>query len=398
MTKNKYIIAGAGTVLLTLLGTFYAWSLFRVYISQEFPGWTAAQLSLTFTLLVVVFCFGSLFSGWACGKLGRPRLLRISGVMMALGLGGLSFVRYFQSDAALVLLYGLYGVVCGFGVGIAYNVLLSGVSRWFPERSGAISGLLLMGYGLGSLVCGAAVSALADKMGIWNAFLAAGIAIGGLVFFSSFLFTQEPPTAKGSTGGETGITTGQMLKTPAFWFQFFWALFTGTVGLMVINSAAVIALAFGVAAALGLLVSLFNGFGRIVAGAVYDGTKDKSMFLVVAIAFAAGALLVGAWLSKSSALMFAGMLLAGMSYGSTMAVNAALIRDFFGMKHYGSNFAVVTMSGIPSSFLGPFVSGILQDAAGGDYLTTFYAMLVFAALGLACAIGVAATKKRIPEK
>ena len=59
--------------------------------------------------------------------------------------------------------------------------------------------------------------------------------------------------------------------------------------------------------------------------------------------------------------------------------------------------AVITLAGIPSSFMGPYISGRLQDASGGDYLTTFYAMLVFAALALICAVGVSVTRKKLPR-
>ena len=37
----------------------------------------------------------------------------------------------------------------GFAAGLVYNAVLSTVTRWFQDKQGIISGLLLMGFGIG---------------------------------------------------------------------------------------------------------------------------------------------------------------------------------------------------------------------------------------------------------
>ena len=48
--NNRWLFLGTGTLMLLFLGLIYAWSIFRTPISELFPTWTIAQLSMTFTI------------------------------------------------------------------------------------------------------------------------------------------------------------------------------------------------------------------------------------------------------------------------------------------------------------------------------------------------------------
>ena len=48
-------------------------------------------------------------------------------------------------------LYICYGVCIGCGTGLGYNVTIATVTLWFPDRTGFASGVMFMGFGLGSL-------------------------------------------------------------------------------------------------------------------------------------------------------------------------------------------------------------------------------------------------------
>ena len=47
-------------MVLLMSGMVYAWSVFSSAIGAEFPSWSKASLSLTFTLVMVFFCLGGL--------------------------------------------------------------------------------------------------------------------------------------------------------------------------------------------------------------------------------------------------------------------------------------------------------------------------------------------------
>lgn len=390
-----------GFAIMLFSGVFYAWSLFRVELQARFPAWSASAASLNLSIFIITFCLGGLLGGRLTGRLGQPKVARIgSGVVLA---GGLLFllIGRLGSSAALVLLYLSYGGLCGLGVGMVYNADISAVGSLFPKAGGLVSGALLTGFGLGSLIMGAIVMRLAAGIGFYPAFFAAVALVAATAFFGAPLLTPAEKKPEGdapaasAAAGAGGMTTGQMLKTPVFWLFFLWVVFMTSGGLMVINSSASIAVLFGAAAIVGMIVSVFNGLSRTFIGAFCDKFgSSASMLLSNGVSLAAGLFLLVAYFTGSTALMVLGLIAVGITYGCAMSMNAVVVREQFGSLHYPSNFSVVTLSGIPASIIGPFVSGLLQDAAGGDYLTTFIAMILISVLAAAMLTGILVIRKR----
>ena len=63
-----------------------------------------------------------------------------------LGIGGSIF-------ATTLFEYALYsGVLCGTGYGLSFISSLSICIQWFPSRSGSITGIVIMGLGVGQLI------------------------------------------------------------------------------------------------------------------------------------------------------------------------------------------------------------------------------------------------------
>ena len=157
--KNKKIASFIlGFVIMLFAGVFYAWSLFRVELQAQFPSWTAKAASLNLSVFIITFCLGGLLGGRLTAKLGQPKVARIGAVVVLAG--GLVFLTLGKlgDDAALWVMYLSYGVLCGLGVGMIYNADISAVGSLFPRAGGLVSGALLTGFGLGSLIMGAASS------------------------------------------------------------------------------------------------------------------------------------------------------------------------------------------------------------------------------------------------
>ena len=396
-----------GFFIMLFAGVFYAWSLFRVELQAQFPDWSASAASLNLSVFIITFCLGGLLGGRLTAKLGQPRVARLGSVLVLAG--GLLFLTLagLGSTAALWVMYLSYGGLCGLGVGMVYNADISAVGSLFPKAGGLVSGALLTGFGLGSLIMGAIVMKLAAAIGFYPAFLCGAALVALSAFFGAPLLTpaQAPAPAPDSAGedaaapapapGTREISTGQMLKKPVFWLFFLWVVFMTSGGLMVINSAAAIAILFGAAAIVGMIVSVFNGVSRTFIGAFCDKFgSSASMLLSNAVGILAGLFLLVAAFTGSRALMVCGLITAGITYGCAMSMNAVVVREEFGSRYYPSNFSVATLSGIPASLLGPFISGLLQDASGGEYTTTFVAMIVISCLALAMLLGILAIRRR----
>ena len=68
-SASRWIYVAVGCVVLLFSGLVYAWSVLSGPIAAEFPRWTTAQLSLTFTIVMSFFCLGGLTCGALSGGL-----------------------------------------------------------------------------------------------------------------------------------------------------------------------------------------------------------------------------------------------------------------------------------------------------------------------------------------
>lgn len=397
-TNKRWLYLGTATLTLLFLGLIYAWSIFRTPLSELFPDWSISQMSLTFTISMIFFCLGGFAGGLMSKRFSvRVRFL-ISAVMLFIGFFVVSTVSTSNPSGSLTMLYIFYGVFGGGGVGFAYNTVIGTLNKWFPDKVGLASGIMLMGFGLGGLVLGSVVNSMIGSMGILPVFKVLGIVIAIICVIAAFII--KAPTADDSaelaqlaasagTGKAakaeevTNYTAGEMLRTGRFWFFTIWAILLNSAGLLVINSAANISVAFGGTAVLGMIVSLFNGAGRIVAGNNFDKFGRKTATIVNnAFMLAAGIFLTLGGMSSKYVFILIGLIFVGLAYGGCPTITSAYINKAFGPANFPTNFSIANFSLIPAATIGPMISSALLEAADGSYSTNFYAIIGFSAAAL----------------
>ncbi len=389
-TTARWPHAAAGVILMLFLGSMYAWSYFKVTLASVFPSWSEKQITMNFTLMMCIFCLGGVLAGRISRWLSKPVQIAISGVLMCIGFLGVSFLPANAPGISLVLLYLFYAGFNGLGTGIAFNAVLAAVQPWYPDHSGLISGLLLMGLGFGSLILGNAAGALIAVMSLFPTFRLFGIA--DLVVMLALAPLIRTPTeadqvpAAPKTAKEKGaleLTTAEMIRRPTFWIYFCWNICMSASGLLVINSASSISIYYGAAAGMGLLVSVFNGGGRLVVGWLMDQIGWKaSLFLINGIQLLAGLSMLLGDRSGFAFPVFAGMMLLGVCYGSGITICASLIRKLYGNAHYASNMGVANLCTFPAALIGPMIAAALQDASTG-YTSTFIMVIIIGCIALA---------------
>ena len=382
--KSRVPYLWVGTLMMLLLGSIYAWSYFKTALGAIFPMWNQKQLSLTFTIMMILFAAGGLLGGKLSKTIRHSMLALLSGCLMLIGFVTVSFLPSGNETLALILLYIFYGGFTGLGVGIGYNVVLACVSSWFPDKDGLVSGLLLTGFGFSSLIIANAAEALLQVTTLSIVFRGLGILCGGVMVLGSFFLrlptaddTLPAPKKKAVVSGGQDYTTAQMLRRPTFWLYFLWNLCMSATGMLVINNAASIALFFGAAATIGLLVSIFNSGGRLFIGMSMDKFGWKATMLIDnAVIISAGLLMVLGNALGLFPLVLIGMLMAGVCYGGGVTIQASLVRTFYGSKNYAVNFSTCNLVMIPAAFIGPMISAALVDAAGGAFGPTFIMVVV----------------------
>ena len=402
MNNNKrWLYLGVATISTLFLGLIYAWSLFRAPFSEVFKTWTVAQMSMTFTISMIMFCLGGLIGGQLGKKFGVKVRILIAAVLLLVGFFMVSTLNPADASGSLMKLYIFYGIFGGGGVGIGYNAVITTITKWFPDKVGLASGIMLMGFGLGGLALGSVVTKFIAGIGIFSTFKLLAIAIFVVLLVAAIIIkAPEAPTAGASKTAAADdnthhYTSAEMMKTSRFWIFFLWAIALNSAGLMVINSAANISVAYGGSAVLGMIVSLFNGAGRIVAGNNFDrfGRKTSSIvnniFMIIA-----GALLIAGGVSHSLILVVIGLIFVGLSYGGTPTITSAYVNKAFGAKYFATNFSIANFSLIPAAIIGPIISAKLLEAAGGKYDSNFRALIVFTLVALALWIGLNIASKK----
>lgn len=381
----RWAYMATGVVAMLFAGVLYAWSILKSPLSLEF-GWTASQLALNFTLAMTFFCVGGLLGAQISKRIGHRVALISAGVLSAAGF----MLTAALKDVPVVLLYITYGVLAGIGIGIAYNVVISTVSAWFPDKKGLCSGCLMMGFGASALVLGNAADALFKSSLGWRityvllgASLLAVLTVAGLLLKKPgaevvFPLPKRTKTAKEQEIKKQDFTSKQMLMRPSFWMAFLCISFLAAVGSSVISFAKDLALSVNAPEALAVslvgVLSVCNGIGRILTGAVFDVIGCRKTMLCANILTIGAAVITLIAVSVSSLpLCIIGVCLTGMSYGACPTITSAFTSAFFGMKHFSNNMALMTFTVMIGSFVATASNKVLE--ATGGYTVTFIMLL-----------------------
>lgn len=347
-----------GTLLMMFLGLIYAWSLFAAPLEIRF-GWSRHQTSTTFSISMVFFCLGSVLSGLLLKKTSLAHVLRLSAFLF------LSGFLWASRLSTLNELFLSYGVLCGFGVGLSYNGLLASLPPLFEGKTGKAGGTLLMGMGLGSLFLGALAKNLIEILSISVAFRLLAICFFTLFFTFSFLIKTPEKKNNEQYWNEVDLPLRKTLRTKDFWMIFLWASIASTLGLSVVSNASFIAGEGGISPAflpwvVGIL-SLGNGLGRFIFGALGDRWGGKKAMMLSSLFFFSGALL--AYYPHLFTLLI-GFVLIGMAYGAPSSLSAFLMKKKFGDTYYPQNLSAAILVLIPASLIGPRVAALIYESFG----------------------------------
>lgn len=394
--KKRWLYLVSGVFAMLFSGVLYAWSILKVPFKADF-GFADSVLQLNFTLTMCFFCLGAFFGSQICKKFGVKVSLILAGLLCGAGFVSTGLLT---AESSPWLLYLTYAILAGTGIGISYNVVVSTVCSWFPDRKGFCSGCLMMGFGISTLIMGKVASALFEnpQFGMSKTYmliggvLAAVLIVAGIILRKPSADDKLPsPKASKSNNKEAfesrDFTTKEMLKSFTFWRAFVFMVFLTAVGNSVISFARDLALSVQASPDLAVtlvgVLSIFNGFGRILTGAVYDilGRRKTMLLANVITIIAAGVTLIAVSVG-SLPVCIAGLCLTGISYGSCPTLTSAFTSSFYGQKYFAVNYSIMNFNLILAAFIANFSGSLL--AQYGNYTAPFIMLLVLAV----CALGL----------
>ena len=384
------LAAGVGTMLFA--GIIYAWSILKVPFAEDFS-FDPSMLALNFTLTMSFFCIGGFLSSQLVRRIGTRLTILLSGILAGLGfvLSPIVGVR------GPIALYVTYAFMAGLGIGMAYIVIISTVNAWFPDRKGLSSGTLMMGFGASTLILGSLVDKLfSTSLGFKSTYILIGVAIAVVISLSSFVIkaptadTPLPERKKASSSSSESFTLkdyrpSEMVKRFTFWRAFVALLCLTAVGSSVISFARDLALSVNAGAALATtlvgVLSICNGLGRIITGAIFDlkGRKFTMIAASVLTVIAAATTLVAVNVG-SLVVLIVGLCLTGLSYGTSPTIASAFVAAFYDQKHFAANLSICNFNLMAASFIATACSSLLT--ASGGYTAPFILLLSLSGLSL----------------
>lgn len=399
--KKRWFYLATGVFAMLFSGVLYAWSILKIPFNDVF-GWNASVLSLNFTLTMCFFCLGAFFGSLICKKIGPKFTLMIAGILVGAGFISTGML----SAANPYLLYVTYAFLAGTGIGICYNVVVSTVCSWFPDKKGFCSGCLMMGFGISTLMLGNVISVLFENpaFGWSKTYIILGIALAVVLIIAGSILRLPTadiqfPAAKSrkSVGKEVfevrDFSTAEMLKSFTFWRAFIFMAFITAVGNSVISFARDLMISVDATPVLATtlvgVLSVCNGIGRILTGAVYDALGRRTTMIAANILtiVAAGITLLAVQM-HSLPVCILGLCLTGLSYGSCPTLTSAFTATFYGQKYFSVNYSLTNFNLIVAAFIANFSNSLL--ASSGGYSSPFVMLLILAV----CALGLNLTVRK----
>ena len=392
--KKRYLYLVTGVFAMLFSGVLYAWSILKIPFKEVYQ-WSDSSLALNFTLTMCFFCLGAFFGSLLCKKLKVRLTLIIAGVLVGVGFVLTGLIN----SQMLYMLYLSYAVLAGTGIGISYNVIVSTVCAWFPDKKGFCSGCLMMGFGISTLLLGNLISILFENeaFGFNKTYILLGVVVAVVLFIASFILKAPcadvvfpPAKVRKATKKEAfqvrDYKTSEMLRSFTFWRAFVCMAFITAVGNSVISFARDLVISVDAAPALATtlvgVLAVFNGIGRVLTGAVYDILGRKTTMICANILTIVAALItLVSVMTGSLALCIVGLCLTGISYGSCPTVTSAFSASFYGQKYFSTNYSIINFNLIVASFIATFANTLLINS--GAYILPFVMLLILSVAALA---------------
>ena len=362
-------------------------SLFCLPLCNQF-GWSTSDFSMAYTIYMFIYCAVGFIGGILAEKL-QPRVAIYMG--LALFAGGWVLTGFANT---IPFLYVAYGVIAGAGAGMIYPACLPTALKWFPDKSGSISGLVQAGAACGPFIMSPVAQMLISTYGAQTACKILGVifligvgAVAWMIVPCPDGWTPEgwtPSTTQSKELNTKDYNIQQMVKTPIFWVLVVMFIFANAAGTMMVSATSPIAqkqigLNAMSAALCVSLMTLFNMFGRISFGFIYDKLKGWNSLILVLLINGISMLMLT--MAHSYAYFILCIALVGFSFGGLLVVFAPMVKIIFGSKFYNRNYGLIFIGYGIGAFVGPKISASFFDATG-SYVMGYIASAILAALAI----------------
>jgi OFA family oxalate/formate antiporter-like MFS transporter len=380
----RWILIAAAFVIMMVISIYqYSWFLFA-YTLQTERLWDLPTIGLTFTVFAYTATFVQPLSGFIADAHGPRRVAIAASCLVGLGL---ILASYATTPHALYVFYGLGGL----GVGVLYGISTACAIKWFPERRGLATGLVVFGFGAGTALFNGPIQGALETQGLRATFMGLGLLMMIVLIPLSILYRYpqgEGPSGTGlaeaTTGRPTEFRPLEMVRTHQ-WFLIYFS-FTVTVSIVLIFGAHMKMLAqeFDLPENwfhwLLVLFPLGNGLSRVMAGTVSDRIgRERTMMIFYSLL---GVSIICLVLFGQRAMVFVSIvLIASLLGGAPFSLYPATIGDYYGARHSTANYGMTYTAKAWAGLIAGWLSGYLAMKFGSYKLPLL--MVALSSLGAA---------------
>lgn len=402
--SNRWFIAIMGTLLQLCLGTVYAWSYFQKPLCDTYQ-WSNSEVSWAFCIAICSLGLAAAWGGFKMPSWGPKKLAMLGGALFGVG--------YLLGAAALhlkslPLLYVGYGAIGGAGLGLGYVTPVATVAKWFPDKKGFATGMVIMGFGLGALLMSKIFAPILMEQTGGNLVYVFGLL--GVIFLILTVpvgaCLKNPPAGYVPAGytppvvsaaaaqADADLTAGDCVLSGRFltmWIIFFCNI---TAGIALIgfqsplmqdilrktDSAMDSAALAAAGATLIAVSSLFNGLGRFFWGGLSDRIGRSQTFSVMLgtqiVAFIVLLHADNPWIFGTLVCYVL------LCYGGGFGTMPSFVMDVFGARQMAVVYGTILTAWSAAGIVGPQMVALIKDHFKDQPASASYYSFIAAAIFL----------------
>jgi len=380
------IVLAAFFIMLVMFGVYNTFGIFSKPVLTEF-GWTRAITSGAFSLSWILYGLLGIVMGRLTDRLGPRIVLTFCGFLVGLGYLLMSQIT------AVWQLYLFYGVIIGTGMCGFFVPLTSTAARWFVKRRSMMSGIVLSGMGIGTLIMSPVTNWLISTYDWRQSYTILGSVVLVLVILAAQPLRRDPAQMRqvpyGENAGEeqglgtSGLSLREAIYTGQFWLvsaQFFclgFCIFT----ILVHIAPHAIEVGLSAASAANILATIggCSIIGKVILGSAADRIGNRLVFLIGFFLMAA----ILFWIAKSGEVweLYLFAVIFGVAYGGCAASEAPLVAALFGLRFHGLILGVINFGFTIGAAVGPFLAGYIFDISE-SYEVAFLVCTAISVIGI----------------
>lgn len=390
-------MAGAASNFLVLGITVFGFGVFIPSLRDEM-GWTIAQISIAFSLRSFENGLLAPFTGFMVDKLGARRMAFTG--LFALVIGLLLF-----SQSRTIWMFYAASLVLALGQSLgSFTPFSAALMNWFTRQRGRAMGLVSTGNGAGGLTA-PVLAAMIVYIGWRETAIVAALTIGIVGFPLAMTLRDRPEpygygpdgvpldeaarqrvAREGAATSATGMSVGEVLRTPAFYLLAMSSGLGGAIlGTWIVHQIPHLestGFSLTAAASIAGVYALFQIAMRYVLGWVGDMVGRRPMFVASFVLIGIGLLVFSRlnpsqlWLIPVYYLTFA------TGHATFVVMSQTVVADYFGTRRFATIRGLSHSTAMPLGIIGPVFAGWMFDSTGSYQIafTVLSSCAVFAAI------------------